>query len=190
MRLLAALVLLGSLSVSLPALGQESPYTDLQSRGIKALSEDRIEGFLEGKGLGFALAAELNGYPGPLHVLQLAEKLELSQQQHARVTAIFDAMHSSAAALGEQIVSAEGALEAAFSGSTITKDSLHKMVVEIGHLTGQLRAVHLAAHIETKALLSEKQVHLYTMGRGYQGSERGGMGHGSHADHANHMGGQ
>ena len=32
-----------------------------------------------GRGMGLALAAELNGYPGPAHVLELADKLDLAR---------------------------------------------------------------------------------------------------------------
>jgi hypothetical protein len=40
--------------------------------------------------MGLALAAELNGYPGPIHVLQLSDKLGLTPEQKARVQSLFD----------------------------------------------------------------------------------------------------
>ena len=49
-----------------------SPYTGEEQRAIKALSEEEIKDLLEARGMGLAKAAELNSYPGPLHVLQLA----------------------------------------------------------------------------------------------------------------------
>ena len=46
-----------------------SPYTGEEQRAIKALSEEEIGDLLEARGMGLAKAAELNSYPGPLHVL-------------------------------------------------------------------------------------------------------------------------
>ena len=56
------------------ALGEHplSPYAGQQTRAIKALSPEDLAGLLNGEGRGMAKAAELNGYPGPVHVLELA----------------------------------------------------------------------------------------------------------------------
>lgn len=54
------------------SLADTSPYTGLQERPIKALSDQQIDDLREGRGMGLALPAELNGYPGPRHVLGLA----------------------------------------------------------------------------------------------------------------------
>ena len=62
------------LAFSTAALAQ-SPYSGMQSRPIKALSEQQIADLRAGRGMGLALPAELNGYPGPVHVLELADKL-------------------------------------------------------------------------------------------------------------------
>jgi hypothetical protein len=53
----------------------QSPYSGMQTRSIKALSEQQVADLTAGRGMGLALAAELNGYPGPFHVLELADKL-------------------------------------------------------------------------------------------------------------------
>ena len=66
----------------------DSPYAGQEARSIKALSADEIEGLLAGKGMGFAKAAELNGYPGPAHVLELAQQLRLSDEQTAATLAV------------------------------------------------------------------------------------------------------
>lgn len=47
--------------------GQHSPYAGLPAREIKALSPEEIADLAAGRGMGLALAAELNGYPGPRH---------------------------------------------------------------------------------------------------------------------------
>ncbi len=41
------------------------PYAGLQARPVKALSDQQIADLKAGRGMGLALAAELNGYPGP-----------------------------------------------------------------------------------------------------------------------------
>ena len=59
----------------------QTPYAGMQNRPIKALSEQQVADLNAGRGIGMALAAELNGYPGPSHTLELADKLELSADQ-------------------------------------------------------------------------------------------------------------
>jgi len=73
MAILFALVITGLLS-ALFAQEDHSPYAGQEKRSIKALSQAQIENFLSGAGMGFAKAAELNHYPGPKHVLELADQ--------------------------------------------------------------------------------------------------------------------
>src|SRR6476660_3859242 len=76
------------------------PYAGFQSRPIKALSEQQIADLRAGRGMSLALPAELNGYPGPLHVIELADTLALTTSQTARVRRLYDEMKEKAAALG------------------------------------------------------------------------------------------
>ena len=62
-----------------------SPYSGLETRAIKALSDSQIADLKAGRGMGLALAAELNGYPGPMHVLELADELVLSVEQRTQM---------------------------------------------------------------------------------------------------------
>src|SRR3990172_8479974 len=66
----------------------QSPYAGLEGREIKALSPEQIQELRNGDGMGLALAAELNHYPGPRHVLELAHELALSPKQQDQVQAI------------------------------------------------------------------------------------------------------
>jgi hypothetical protein len=50
--------------------------------------------------MSLALAAELNGYPGPRHVLELGEQLGLTEQQRAGVQRLFDDMTAEVLPLG------------------------------------------------------------------------------------------
>jgi hypothetical protein len=54
----------------------QTPYAGMQTRPIKALSEQQVTDLEAGRGMGLALAAELNSYPGSSRVLELAEKLD------------------------------------------------------------------------------------------------------------------
>lgn len=148
-----------------------SPYAGEEVRNIKALSEQQIEAYLSGQGMGYAKAAELNGYPGPLHVLELAEELGLSEAQLQQTQGIYDAMRASAVALGEQLVERERALDQHFAQETINAEFLDSLATEIALLEGQIRRTHLAAHLEQKKVLSQHQVQLYNKLRGYDSSQ-------------------
>ena len=82
-------VLIVSLSMAFlmgNAAAQSSrPYAGMQARAIKALSAEQIADLQAGRGMSLALAAELNGYPGPRHVLEFVEQLGLTDQQRADV---------------------------------------------------------------------------------------------------------
>ena len=145
-----------------------SPYTSHQTREIKALSADEIEGYLSGAGLGMALPGELNGYPGPRHVLELADNLELRQEQAATVRRIFDSMESQAIELGVQVVELERQLDAEFAERSITPAKLTSLTDEIAQLQGRLRAVHLQAHLEVADVLTPEQRQEYDRLRGYE----------------------
>src|SRR5712692_2276537 len=77
----------------------QTPYAGMQTRPIKALSEQQMADLAAGRGMGMALAAELNGYPGPVHVLELADKLNLSPDQRAGIQRLFDSMKAEAVPL-------------------------------------------------------------------------------------------
>jgi len=144
-----------------------SPYQSLATRSVKALSDKDAADLLAGRGAGHALAAELNGYPGPLHVLELADKLHLSTQQRTRTQAAFEVMQNEAKAIGAEIVAAEQSLDHAFAAATLDKDELALRSEKLGQLYGRYRAAHLKAHLDMKALLSPHQIALYDNLRGY-----------------------
>jgi hypothetical protein len=165
--LLAILVCTASLNAVADTL---SPYAGQEIRTIKALSPQEVEGYLTGKGLGYAKAAELNHYPGPRHVLDMAKKLALSEEQKKGSQAIFNAMKAKASSLGRSLVAKEQELDQGFADESINTDRLKKLLTDIGELQAQIRYVHLSAHLEQKSLLSQHQVHLYDKLRGYDGS--------------------
>ena len=162
-------VLLASL-----AHAEKAPYAGQDEREIKALAPEQIEGLLAGAGLGYAKAAELNGWPGPLHVLELADALALSAHQRTEILTIRKAMLAKAKPLGQKLIEAEAALDALFADGIPDAASVADASARIGAIEAKLRAVHLAAHLTTKPLLTRHQRMLYAQHRGYGG------------DHSNH----
>ena len=164
--------LLGLTLASAPADAQQvlSPYRDQQFTKIRGLTEAEVGELERGAGMGLARAAELNGYPGPRHLLDAvaAGQLHVTPEQNRRVEQIFDDMAGSARRLGDQIITEESALDTAFRAGTIDETDLRSRVSRIAMLRGELRAVHLGAHLETRALLSAAQVGRYNELRGYK----------------------
>lgn len=158
------IVLAGPATASAP-----SPYAELMDRPIRALSEAQGDELLAGRGMGLALAAELNGWPGPAHVLELAPQLALTPAQHAATTSLFARMQAEAQDLGREIVAAERALDEAFRARRIDAERLGAYTRRLGELHGALRNVHLRAHLEQTSILSSEQVSAYDRLRGYGG---------------------
>lgn len=157
---------------ALPAIAdnmQAHPYAGQQMRSIKALSDEDIDALRKGEGMGLAKAAELNGYPGPKHVLALGNQLGLTEAQRQQISAIFDGMSASAKSLGADLIARERVLDQLFAKGDISKERLAAETAAIGELRGRLRAVHLAAHLDTRALLNANQRALYQDLRGYSG---------------------
>lgn len=119
------------------------------------------EALLNGDGNGMAAYAELNGYPGPKHVLELGEKLQLTPRQKADVRAVYEEMHTRARAIGKMIVKIEEELHYAFNSGMLKGESVEEDAESIGKMRGTLRGVHLSAHVKTKELLTKKQVETY-----------------------------
>lgn len=144
-----------------------TPYAGQQSRDIKALSDEEIRGYLNGQGMALAKAGELNHYPGPMHVLELADQLRLTDAQKQRTEAIRKTMLDETIPLGTRIVEKERELDQLFASGAIDDARLGSVLGEIGRLQGELRAAHLRAHLEQKQILTPEQVAKYDELRGY-----------------------
>ena len=147
-----------------------SPYAGQEQRAIKALSDQEIRDLLEARGMGLAKAAELNSYPGPQHVLQLANQLGLSDAQRAATETLYADMRNKAQPIGRQIIEAERTLDRAFADRQIEPAMLRSQVNAIAILQGELRAVHLEVHLAQRSLLTPEQTSRYDMLRGYGGN--------------------
>ncbi len=161
-----------------PVASAQQPYAGQEARPIKALSTARLEGLRAGAGLGYAKAAELNGWPGPLHALELADELALSADQRTQLEALRAQMLAEARPLGAALIEAEATLERLFNTPHPSPEAVEESTARIADLEGQLRAVHLVAHLRTKPVLSPHQRHRYAQLRGY--------GQGGHSRHQGH----
>jgi Spy/CpxP family protein refolding chaperone len=157
-----------ALATGVSSAQSQQPYGGLEVRPIKALSEQQIADLRAGRGMGLALAAELNGYPGPMHVLELADSLDLSGQQRAKMQELFAAMKAEAVPLGERLIAQEADLDKAFASKMITAATLAAATEAIGVTHAALRQTHLKYHLFTVEVLTPAQVQRYAELRGYK----------------------
>jgi hypothetical protein len=144
-----------------------SPYSGMETRRVKALSDEQIADLEAGRGMGLALVAELNGYPGPSHVLELAEALGLTDEQERRTKELLDWMKAEAIPIGRRIIEEETRLNRKFAERKITAASLAEATNRIAVAQGDLRAAHLHYHLEMVEVLSYEQMSRYASLRGY-----------------------
>ncbi len=167
--LLAAALLAAPAPLTLAWAQHATPYAGLQQRDIRALSPQQVEDLLAGRGMMLALPAELNGWPGPMHVLELATSLRLTPEQRRETEALMATHRAEARRLGAELVEEERGLDAAFRERRITPEELTIRTNRIGALQAALRAEHLRTHLRQTALLSGEQVTRYAELRGYTG---------------------
>ncbi|NNE83879.1 MAG: hypothetical protein HKN28_07895, partial [Alphaproteobacteria bacterium] len=130
-----------------------SPYAGQETRQIKSLSAQDIDDLRNGRGWGLAKAAELNGVPGPTHLLDLADDIGLDAAQVAKLRAIKQAMTAQAKPLGEKLVALETELDRQFASGEITDNALRELLAQIAETRRELRYTHLATHFKTPPLL-------------------------------------
>jgi Spy/CpxP family protein refolding chaperone len=138
-----------------------APAKPTAAAATSSLSAEDVQHLLDGDGMGLAKAAELNGYPGPKHVLERAAHLALSGDQRAKIEGIRQRMLAEARRLGKELVDAERALDEAFRSRSIDGPGLAARTEAIGALQARLRATHLAAHLESVTVLTPTQVKPY-----------------------------
>lgn len=161
-----------------------SDYVTLQFSDIRGIAPDTIEGYRTGAGLGYALPAELNGYPGPRHVLDLANDLELTDEQLEQIQALYDEMLPQAIEFGEALLKQEETIELAFREGSVSDEWLRTNLTLAAQLEGNLRFVHLSTHLDTLDILTQHQVVMYNQLRGYD-APTNTENHEGHSGHGN-----
>lgn len=174
------LTLLTMAAAATAAHAADSPYAGQEKRAIKALSEQEINDYLNGRGMGTSKAAELNHYPGPRHVLDAAEKLGLSAEQLAKTQEIHAAMENDAKRIGKQIVHKEMELESLYANQSATEDNTREAVMALAKLQADFRLAHLHAHLRMRDVLSPHQIEIYDKLRGYGDAKPHTGGHKHH----------
>ena len=119
-----------------------SPYAGMTDRPIRALSTEQQADLLAGRGMGLALAAELNGWPGPAHVIELAGAMQLTPEQLAATQRLMAEMQAAASTLGARVIEEERALDTAFRDRSVTPSDLSARTARIAALQGEIRDVH------------------------------------------------
>ena len=144
-----------------------SEYIGQEHREIKSLSQEDIEELQQGKGWGLAKAAELNGIPGPAHLLEMKTEIQLTAQQVEKIVQLYAEMKANAIQLGLEFIELERQLNTAFAERTIDEESLQELLGHIEEVRAQLRYVHLSTHLKALPILTSQQITLYNKLRGY-----------------------
>jgi Spy/CpxP family protein refolding chaperone len=141
-------------------MAPEAPPQSPEARHHAFLDEER-QAIERGEGFGMAFAAEMNGYPGPRHILDLQNELKLTPDQAAAVQKLFDEMKQQALARGKEVLQAEGELERMFRANR-PEAELHEQALRVASLRGELRWAHLRAHLAAAGLLTKEQNATYS----------------------------
>ena len=145
----------------------QSVYVGQEKREIKSLSKEDIYELSNGHGWGFAKAAELNGMPGPAHILEMENEIGLTQLQKKKIEHLYQQMKDQAIPLGLDLIEHERKLNDQFADKTITDSALRELLNDIALIRSKLRYVHLSTHLNTPHILSNEQIILYNQLRGY-----------------------
>ncbi len=169
MKFLLSLVLLAMLIQA--SISKGSPYIGMETRDIKSLSQKQIADYLDGKGMGFSMVAELNSYPGARHVLDMAEQLQLSEKQIKKTNVIFQLMKIEAKKYGAALIEKEREIEYLFATKKIDAKKLNELTNGSAKIKAQIRLAHLNAHMSQQKILTEEQINKYDELRGYTVSQ-------------------
>lgn len=164
---LSSTCVLWTITASVAGGGHSAPYAGQDQREVKSLSRADLDSLRRGLGWGLAKAAELNGVPGPLHVLELAEALKLTAEQKKKTESIYVEMRTSAQELGHRLIEEEKQVDQFFQTGAADHGRLKQLVSTVGHTRSELRLVHLRAHLHMRPILTPKQLALYNELRGY-----------------------
>tara|TARA_B100000676_G_scaffold307086_2_gene364724 strand:+ start:101 stop:706 length:606 start_codon:yes stop_codon:yes gene_type:complete len=157
----------GAGPVSAENIHHHSKYVGQEQRSIKSLSDADIAELQRGGGWGMAKAAELNGVPGPIHLLELKDEIPLSDEQVSVITQLYHQMKSEAIESGTLLIELEAALDRQFRNGTVDETVLRASLEAIADVRMRLRFTHLSAHLQTPHILTPDQIAKYASLRGY-----------------------
>ena len=169
--LITALLAITCFNLAVADNAKHSKYSGQETRAIKSLSQEDIVELERGGGWGMALVAELNGIPGPVHLLELKNEIGLTNDQLNEIQTLHDEMKKQAIEAGNQLIALERELEERFQSKLPTDSELKTMLHEIGKTRAQLRFIHLSTHLKTPHILSRQQIQTYNKMRGYSSAD-------------------
>ena len=149
----------------------KSKYIGQERREIKSLSNEDIKELRTGAGWGLAKAAELNGLPGPKHILEMKEEIELTDEQEKMIIVLYKDMQKKAIGLGNKLIEYEEELNNRFAERNIDEKILDELLGKISETYKSLRFAHLSAHLKTPTILTENQIKKYNKLRGYSSDD-------------------
>lgn len=149
----------------------KSKYAGEEKREIKSLSDADIDELKNGRGWGLAKVAELNGAPGPAHLLEMKNEINMSASQIQAIEGLYKKMKTQAISFGNEFIELERQLNNHFAQKTITDEILIELLEKIAQVRRKLRYVHLATHLKTPDMLTPDQIVLYNKLRGYSSND-------------------
>ena len=147
-----------------------SKYIGQENEIIKSLSSEDIESLETGTGDAFGSMtklAELNGHPGPRHILDLGKELGLTTVEKEYIIIIYNDMKREALISGQEILQIEKTANKLFANKSISDSELQRLIIKSAENYGKLRYIHLTTHLKIMDILSQEQIILYNTLRDY-----------------------
>ena len=119
----------------------------------------------DGRGFGMAFVADQQGYPGPLHVLELKDRLGLSRDQEVNAQALLAAMFAESRPKSARLLDAEGKLRRLFAAGRPAEAAIRTAVAEVEMARADVRLVHLPFHVKMRDALTDEQRRVYQEAR-------------------------
>ena len=148
-----------ALAAGAPAVRPQQSNSAMQHH--HSCIEEEQASIARGEGFGMAMPADMAGYPGPRHVLDMQKELGLTAGQKAGVEKILEAMHEKAMARGKELFDAQARLEQMFRDGRPEAD-LREQSFRVDSIHAELRWIHLSAHLAAQKLLTPEQIAKYT----------------------------
>jgi Spy/CpxP family protein refolding chaperone len=130
-------------------------------RRVEACLREFDKVVADGRGFGLAFPADQNGYPGPLHVLELKDRLQLTPEQESRMRTLFDGMLAEAKPRAARLADAEARLRRLFADRAADDATVRAAVAAAETARAEVRLAHLLTHLRTRDLLTEAQRQTY-----------------------------
>lgn len=128
---------------------------------VEACATEFERTIASGRGAGMAFVADQNGYPGPLHVLELKDRLKLTAEQEAKAQAMLGAMFAESRPKSARLLDAEAKLRQLFASGRADETAVQAAVAAVERARAEVRLVHLIFHLKTRDLLSDEQRRVY-----------------------------